>query len=288
MKTPTEAFICAQNSIICKFKVLYSIITDKCKPRNNEKDIFSYIRSIFSYCTIQVSAQVNSGFSLSNTYARNVVGNDFSMANTGLVGDSNFGQVIRFNDGSWFKGAVSNGRPTSGTMNYPNGDICHGHFDANNKRDGLCLYIWKDGDWEYSHYSHGICHGEGSTFIDGEYYDFIYNNGTQVSMRQVASPKYSKTSFDQGVTTYLNAGADSHSSSSDESSGSSSSRRSSSSVHGYKTCGVCHGSGKCNTCGGKGYYHTITAGTLRCGSCGQKGTCSSCRGTGKQIGYIGR
>ncbi len=250
--------------------------------------LFSYV-ALGTLFSIQVKAQDNS-FSLKNTYAKNVLGNDFTLENTGVVGDGSFGKVVHYKDGGWFQGAFSNGRRSAGSLHYPNGDVCHGHFDSNGDKNGLCLYIWSDGEWLYANFLHGVKHGEGSTYVNGAYYDFVYNQGKRVSFNRVTNPKYNKSSFDESLDKLKIARAEAAMQESTSSESSSNSRKKSSykSPHGHKACRVCFGTGKCNTCSGKGHYYTMGGQVIRCTSCAHTGKCSSCNGTGKKIGYIGR
>ena len=170
-------------------------------------------RSVLSFITLlllasQAQAQPAS-FSLQNSYVRRSTGyNDFSLENSGIVGDPSFGKLIRYNDGSWFKGATSNGRPSAGTFHRANGVEHKGSFDENGYPHGIVLTTWPDGDWYYGNYYHGKRHGEGSWYLSGTYYDVISNMGEEKVSEEVCSPKYNKADFDARVTRAINVRAE--------------------------------------------------------------------------------
>lgn len=163
---------------------------------------------VCSLLSVSVYGQIPSTFSLQNTYVRMPQGyNDFNKENTGVVGSSDFGKVIRFNDGSWFKGSTSNGRPCYGTLHETDGTKIIGHFDSNVRLTDVGMIEWPDGSWYYGNFKNGKRHGEGSQYNsgDGTYYDLVYDYESVESLVEVEEPKYNKQLYNQMLTAGMDA-----------------------------------------------------------------------------------
>ena len=206
----------------------------------------------------------------------------FSLSNTHATAPTN--GTVKLNDGSVFSGRLLNGQPLDGVLTEPSG-VKHHCSISNGAINGWCFTEWPDGSWYYGYWTNGRWNGEGSYYDGkGSYYDAVYSNGTQISLREVSTPKHSRDEFNavQQQKAQIMMGAQNELGNSyyqNNSSGSSS--RSSNSSN---SCGVCHGTGKCNTCNGRGYYTSIGigSGTHSCSSCNRTGRRHSCNGTGRR------
>lgn len=208
---------------------------------------------------------------------------DMAIDNTGKVSrTTNFGGRINYTDG-YFRGVVSNGRRSAGTIYYNDGrrESCT-QFDSNGKFNSCAVQEWPDGSWTIGNWSHGYKNGNFSKAVASNgyltYYDEVWSNGNCISSVKVSSPSQSISLWDDNPYSYdsNNYGGGSSSSSSSSNSGSS----------GSSSCWRCKGSGDCTLCKGSGYikrglnnYGANSA--HKCSNCGGGGKCPVCHGRGR-------
>jgi hypothetical protein len=89
--------------------------------------------------------------------------------------------TMKFNNGDIYIGdAVENHIEGEGVFKYNNGDKYEGQF-KNDIFDGQGKYTWSDGSYYDGEWSNGLKDGKGIIYIDGKYYNVVYQGDNEIS-----------------------------------------------------------------------------------------------------------